>query len=427
MNPVDPLRPRTIEPPRPVSSDPGAARHATGDPTRRTDGATDVLVLLDIEADAKAGALDHLDLDVTVIHLLLSTFNDNRCDGRAVLFRIRGLPLPPRPEALARAVEPAPEEAAPRPEPEDGSWSAWSDPIRGLSSRISLPRRASRGRRLAGDMELRFDPAGLSPEVTHFDAYGLERGVRLLLRNPADGRECEVRAVDGFDGPPDPPRSWEFEKDLPADRAWCFPIRECGAREVRLTFPLATVWKDLLPGPWEARVSVTVEEPDDADDLPPHAEGTPAPVTWIGSFRTEPLSIDIEQPAKRTLRYLVPHRLRLVPELHRPWIAVGCLSEDREAVTLEAREGLSLGVHVRRDGVGGDRMVGGQPWLDVADRQVPEHPGPFARDYEIVIFETGEEPGYHRDLDPGHPSYRALWKGTFRVEATAAEVEALRR
>jgi hypothetical protein len=259
--------------------------------------------------------------------------------------------------------------------------------------------------------------------VTHFDSYDIDRGIRLLLRPSAGGEIVEIPAMDMFDGPRAPPRDWEYEKDLRVP--WCTPIREVGTYELQAWFPLAVAWDRLLPGTWEARVAVEVM--NDPRDPPTHPEGTPAPVVWTGTIATEPLPVVIEEAPARKVRYFVPKRLRPVPSHgYGAGVAIGCLDGDRETVDLAARHGLSVGVTVRRNGGGGAESLGGG-LIAVADQLPTDHAGPFAGDYEIEIFETGEEPRSHQYSSARHPAYRTLWKRAFRVEATAAEIEALRR
>ena len=346
-------------------------------------------------------------------------------DVETVRFEVRDLELPEAPAPLPHAVPVVEEEERrvrdPRDIPHDPSWSAWTDPERGLSARFSFQKRTPRGERLASGLALRFDPAGLPAGVTHFDPWGLERDVRLLLTSPERNTTVEIAAVDPQEGPPMGPRTLEEEWGPKA-----LPLGPGAATELQLWFPLAAAWETLLPGTWEARLAVAVKE--HPQDPPPHAEGTPAPVLWTGAFTTGPVRVIVDEAPPVILRLHVPTRLRMVP-----WagtgagVAVGCLAEDREVVELRTRNGFTVGVEVRTEGRGGRGQSGTSPRLEYVDGLEHDHEGPFAAGYIIEIYETGEEYRYHVPYSTDHPTYRSLWKREFRVEATAEEIEALQR
>jgi len=345
-----------------------------------------------------------------------------------VRFEVHDLDLPPRPEPLPRAVPVIETVDAgardPRDVPRDASWSEWSKPERGLSARFSFQKRTPRGERLASGLALRIHPAGLPEGVTCFDPFGLERGVRLVLTSPERGTAVEIPAVDPMEGPPSPPRTGEEERGTKP-----VPLGPGASTEFQLWFPLASAWETLLPGTWQARLAVEVT--DHPEDPPPHAEGTPVPVPWTGTFTTEPVRVVVEDAPLRTVKVMVPRRLRVVP-----WagagagVAVGCLEEDREPAEFRLRNGFLVGVRVRRTdgGVGEAEASGGAaPRLDTVDQLEHGREGPYAAGFSLEIFETGEEFRCHQEYSPRHPTFRTLWKREFRVEATAEEIEALQR
>lgn len=298
------------------------------------------------------------------------------------------------------------------------AWSAWTAPVDGLSIRASLPELVHRGERVPVDLALRFDPSLLPPGARFFDARHVEDRVVLLFRNRDTGATAEVS---------DDNQEWILETPLQegspegSDRAepgW-IPIENGPDRFLHIPFHLVWAWEALPPGNWEVGARL---------DVPPYGKN---PILWSGTVTTPTLPVLVEEAPPRHLRVQVPTRLRIRTGAVLHTVEVGFGPIETEFVDLEPRNGFTLGASWGKDGNSMSTFWPscweGFAFDDYFDRLDRGDTDPLDQTYELEIFETAEVPGNPLVLMLGHGGYRTLWKRSFRVTATATEIEALRR
>jgi hypothetical protein len=334
-----------------------------------------------------------------------------------VPFEFRDVVLPPRPGGPFRTQAPTLDETALRSwDPPGGAWSAWSEPAGGLSCRARLPGRSRRDRPLDAVLLLRFDPAPSPPEGEFFDPRHIEDLLRLRLRDRSDGGTVEVplRRHERVLEVPDPGQK--------ADPEW-IRLGDGAVREWAFRFPLVSSRESAAAGEYEASIVC---------EVPP---GTVPPSVWSGTVSTPPLSIVLAEAEPADVWARLPRALRLRTGARKGTVEVCFGPAESESVLLHPRPGFSIGTSVKaralEDRDFDYRDFGwGTIWSAVStvvDTLEPGATGPLDTVYEVEVFDVPLEGVPDAFFPPGRDGYRTLWKRTFRVRASAAEIEALRR
>ncbi len=327
----------------------------------------------------------------------------------------------------ACAANPAPAPAPEVPASAEAAWSAWTEPVNGVSCRFSLPARVRRGDRVSAVLALRFDAASRLPGVKYFDAGHLDERVRLLLRNWDTGRTAEVGIHDYvrvLETPvlEEPGQEGQAKRERVVPPDW-IPLDGAPAKEWPFRFRLAKAWEVVTPGTWEARVALEEEPRADAPDL------------RAGTATTAPQPLVVEEAPLRRIRARVPAAFHLRAD---PGFGDGIEITNRdgptEVVDIEARNGFLLGCRVDVPGSGGVCGYGADleegedydsGWSGMSMTAGPD--GAFDRTCEASVFEYVSDEEDLFGVEFGRNGYRTLWRRSFRVTATAGEVEALRR
>lgn len=297
--------------------------------------------------------------------------------------------------------------------PAGSRWSIWTEPVAGVSARAFLPARVVRGDRVPVEFVLRLHPDPAVPERIHLDARNIIDRVSQVLRRPGDGPSISVETDDvdfALDGSSVPDERTGADWPRFADS----PSVAC-----RLEIPLARAWEEVDAGSWEACV-----------EFKGRVIGEGAEATSV-VVRTEPLPVLVDPAPPRHQLLRPPARLRL-DAAEDGFVVVRFDPGSSDVVDLQPRYGFV--VMMRVDSTWGS---GSASWHtspshvlgddQEVDRLLPVDKGPLDKTYEVDIFEIASDPGMLFWFFEKHEGYRSLWKGTFRVTATAAEVEALRR
>lgn len=303
------------------------------------------------------------------------------------------------------------------------AWSAWTKPVNGLSFRVSLPERARCGDRLPVGFALRFDRATVPEGTTHFDHHFVADCLTLLLRNRATGATLDLDDDDEewvaptIEGDPQP----ALDDLARTDDAWV-PMAGDPPPATEYPFLLALAWDALSAGEWEVRARLDANRRD-------------YPGLWRGSVTTGSLPLVLEKAPLRRVRVRIPTDFSLeAGDAQTGGLRLARGAGRMEVVDVEVRNGFRLGVTVEHPD-GGSMTTG---FAECADGEELEDgtecsslsietPGPWEATCSIVVFES---PLRARDgLFPCSPTTasRTLWTKSFRLAATAEEIETLRK
>jgi hypothetical protein len=297
----------------------------------------------------------------------------------------------------------------------------WSSSVNGVACRASQPEAIRKGDRMRVRLSFRAEPETLPPGITHLDGHRPDLRLRLVLRNPETGLTAEVLPDDPTGGmPPPPPPDGADPPDDP-DR---IPIASSASHDWIVWFPTSKAWDALAPGTWESHVEL------DAKPDPENPEG------WSGRISTESASLVIDESPACRLHLLVPRELRVKRcTFNDEYLQVGCSREELEPTVVDMRNGFVLGAWVKEGEDIHETNETGPYWskdFSLLERHTVRFDGPipaipFDRTIVLEVFETAEQPVHMSQPGPGRGSFRVLWSRSYRVQATAAEIEALRR
>ena len=314
--------------------------------------------------------------------------------------------------AAVRA-KPVPGKAKARPEKQT---SAWGRQGRGLQIRVTAPKEIEQGERLFVSIALRGVPGKLPEGVRKLNTFLPDNYLKLHLFNVATRKKFLSAPYDPTGGMP----CFDEGKAVAAlDGGAIGPWRTF--------FPL--VGLKLPPGKYECRVKFAYPEETDIWKKNKRVKARDAGL-WSGKAVSGAFELLVLKETPKFETYRVPTRLRLEkPE--GKGLNVNYGPKDTEAVKLPVRNGfyvaakLYLGKSDRYTALGGVRPVSPPDDPNPVYWVYDYKGGDFDQTYTLEIFETSAAPchGWH----PRNGTYKTLWKKTFRVRSSAAEIRKLTR
>lgn len=298
-------------------------------------------------------------------------------------------------------------------------WSSWGEVVRGLQCRISIPRAVEQGLPVEATVEFRCSPKDLAEGTDTLDTYLWQATFALELTRPGINEPFVVETDSPTRGMP----------GFRSDRHRPIPLDGTSIAPLNLTFRLARLFDDLVPGEYECRVRFS--PPAEPWNWPKEKAAS----FWHGTARSGPSPLKILPPTPKTRTFLLPKRLRLVrrsyppniPPLANPpsmryWLEVSYLEEDAEEVTFQVRNGHFVGTNWESNRGGG--LSGGPPTPDGGFGQFHQYAGgDLNLSYKVELFETCELTGHF--WAPGQCGYRVLWKRSFELHLTEDEINAV--
>lgn len=284
--------------------------------------------------------------------------------------------------------------------------------------RAKIRHRVVQGDELDPEFEFEFDAAAAPAGTTHFVTAEPWQRIRLVCEERRAKRRIEVVPYD------DCMLSWTSD----ADR---HPLAGPPPAHLLVTFFLSTVWQRLRPGSYEARLEF--RDPvnrkraagDEVDWQPPRV--------WTGKLSTASFTLTVDEAPDERVRFRAPTRLTLRQDASTHSIKVIYTDSDSSSVEVAVRHGFAIGLESFQDDVRRG-LQSGFPEPDAASQYDwhfgffgPERTGPIHSTYRLTLFETPDQPCHMWHPDPTGPGCRVLWSGTFTVDATAAELDALRK
>lgn len=277
--------------------------------------------------------------------------------------------------------------------------SDWGPDHAGLRCRAQTPTQIEQNMPLDISFELQCIPNALKAGVKNLNTFLPAQHVELMLTHVKTGKAFTVR-------PYDPARGMRaIDTGKHADRLDRTPLKPWLIR-----FPLVGLGDALEPGSYECRARYSFSE---------NQLGF-----WFGTVDSGGFRLEVRKETPHTQTYLLPRRLRLTKGLQ-----VGFGKEDAEAITFPARNGHFVGTQVTV-GKTGYRLTGGVPVPDDVnplDQWLDYMKGDRTISYTIEIFETADPPVHMWHPEPGARGYRVLWRRTFTLTLTEAEIRQVGR
>lgn len=284
--------------------------------------------------------------------------------------------------------------------------AAWGNPSHGLQCRASGPAKIEQCMHLEMGIELRAVPKELPPGTKKADLFIVHSSLTTVLRSVATGKEFTVQPYVETRGPAvfDDGKHHIVPLDGTAIAPW------------RTSFPLLRLGDALEPGVYECRVEYTFPGRHTAQWW--HGSQTDWHSLWKGTAASAPQRIEILKATPKTATYLLPKRLRLAKGLE-----IVYTKEDAEEVKVTLRNGHFVFTSILHDHIGS--LGGGvikPDDVNAIDHVYEYGGGPWTRLYAIEVFETSDPSPEGFQLGPSWPGYRTLWKRSFRLSFSEAEM-----